>query len=92
MNGSRDILPEKLSELEAVEELATLAEEIARHDMAYHQEDTPVITDAQYDALQKRNRAIEDMFPHLVRTDSPSKRVGAAAAAGFSKFKQVSSS
>ena len=86
MSGSfRDIPPEDLMPLEAGTELADLASEIASHDLAYHQKDAPVISDAGYDELRKRNEAIEALFPALVRSDSPSKKVGAAAASGFSK-------
>lgn len=67
---------EKLSELEASSELAFLAAELARHDALYHGKDQPEITDAEYDALKRRNDAIEAAFPDLVRADSPSKKVG----------------
>ena len=76
-----------LTEAEAAAELAELAAEIARHDRAYHAEDTPLITDAEYDALRRRNAAIEAQFPHLIRDDSPSKRVGAAPAGAFRKVR-----
>ena len=82
---------EKLTELEAASELAQLTAEIARHDRAYHGDDNPVITDAEYNALHARNGAIETRFPHLVRADSPSKRVGAAAASNFAKFTHAQS-
>ncbi|MDA5195088.1 NAD-dependent DNA ligase LigA [Alphaproteobacteria bacterium LMG 31809] len=75
--------------MEAVAELADLAQEIARHDAAYYQQDAPVITDADYDALRLRNAAIEARFPDLVRPDSPSKKVGAAPAAGFAKVRHA---
>ncbi len=74
-----------LTEAEAAHELARLAAEIARHDRAYHERDAPEITDAEYDALRRRNAAIEARFPALVRPDSPSLRVGAAPAGGFAK-------
>ncbi|MCX8996453.1 NAD-dependent DNA ligase LigA [Rhizobiaceae bacterium BDR2-2] len=75
---SSEKLPvEQLGELEAAAELAALAAEIARHDELYHGKDAPEISDADYDALKQRNDAIEARFPHLVRADSPSKRVGA---------------
>ncbi|WHA42145.1 NAD-dependent DNA ligase LigA [Agrobacterium larrymoorei] len=67
---------EKLSELEASSELAFLAAELARHDALYHGKDQPEISDAEYDALKRRNDAIEAAFPDLVRADSPSKKVG----------------
>ncbi|MDT7933073.1 MAG: NAD-dependent DNA ligase LigA [Sphingomonadaceae bacterium] len=76
---------ESLSETEAAAELARLAAEIARHDRLYHGEDRPEISDAEYDALVRRNRELEAAFPKLARLDSPSKRVGAPAAGGFSK-------
>lgn len=76
---------EDLTELEAARELAALAKEIAIHDVAYHQQDAPTISDADYDALRQRNIAIESKFFHLMRPDSPSHRVGAAPASGFAK-------
>jgi DNA ligase (NAD+) len=71
--------------LDAAIELAELARDIARHDRLYHSKDQPEITDAEYDALVARNRAIEAQFPHLIRSDSPSRRVGAPVAEGFAK-------
>jgi DNA ligase (NAD+) len=86
VSGFRDIPVDDLNDLEAVAELKDLAEEIARHDKAYHQEDAPKISDGGYDALRRRNEEIEARFPHLVRKDSPSQKVGAAAARGFAKI------
>jgi DNA ligase (NAD+) len=74
-----------LTEEEARDELASLAEEIARHDRLYHTDAAPEISDADYDALRLRNTAIEARFPELIRADSPSRRVGAAPATGFAK-------
>ncbi len=69
------------------EELALLAEEIAKHDRAYHAADAPLITDAEYDALRRRNAALEAAHPELVRADTPSRRVGSAPAGAFGKVK-----
>ena len=82
----RAIAVDDLSEDQARDELADLAGEIATHDKAYHQNDAPVITDADYDVLRRRNDAIEARFPELVRADSPTQRVGAAPAGGFAKI------
>lgn len=80
---------EKLTPFEAEEELAWLAIEIARHDALYHRDDAPEISDAEYDALRRRNDAIEKRFPAFIRADSPSKQVGAVPAAGFSKVQHA---
>jgi DNA ligase (NAD+) len=80
---NRDVA--SLTAEEAAAELAALATEIAHHDALYHGKDAPEITDADYDALVRRNRAIEARFPALIRADSPSRRVGAATAEGFAK-------
>ena len=78
---------EDLTEAEAKEELARLAMEIAYHDRAYHDRDAPEISDSDYDALRRRNAAIEARFPALVRADSPSNRVGSAPDSGFAKLR-----
>lgn len=69
-----------ISEADAANELMRLAKKIARHNRLYHAEDSPEISDADYDALIRRNAELEAQFPHLVRDDSPSKQVGAAVA------------
>ena len=80
---------EELSPEAAMEELAELARAIAEADVAYHQADAPKISDADYDALKRRNAAIEARFPELRRPDSPSARVGAAPAEGFAKVRHA---
>src|SRR5580698_1648353 len=78
---------EDLTEAEAGAELERLATEIAHHDRAYHERDAPEISDAEYDALRRRNMAIEARFPSLIRADSPSHRVGSAPETGFAKLR-----
>ena len=59
---------DQLTEAEVADELAALASEIAEHDRRYHAEDAPTISDADYDALRRRNAEIELRFPELVRS------------------------
>ena len=80
---------DQLGESEAGAELERLAADIARHNLLYHSEDAPEISDAEYDALVRRNALIEERFPHLVRDDSPSRQVGAAPAAHLSKIRHA---
>jgi len=87
MTDASNIATEQLSETEARAELARLAMIISYHDQKYHGEDAPEISDGDYDALRKRNEAIEARFPELVRSDSPSKKVGNAVRQ--SKFAKV---
>jgi DNA ligase (NAD+) len=77
---------ESLTPQEAEAELGRLAEQIAAHRTAYYEHDAPHITDAEYDALERRNLLIEQRFPALVRDDSPNKSVGSAGAAKFGKI------
>src|SRR3989339_2089698 len=70
-----DINVDELTERQARQELADLAELIAHHDLLY-EEARPEITDAEYYELRRRNEDIEARFPHLIRSDSPSERVG----------------
>ena len=74
-----------MSLAEAKAELKRLAIEIAEHDVRYHSEDAPTISDAEYDKLRLRNAAIEERFPELVLPETPSKRVGAAPQEKFGK-------
>lgn len=81
-----DINVIKLTEQKARQELADLAELIAYHDLLY-EEARPEITDAEYDELRRRNEDIEARFPHLIRSDSPSKRVGYLPPSGLKEVR-----
>jgi DNA ligase (NAD+) len=74
---------------QAARELARLAAEIAAHDRRYYEEDAPTVTDAEYDALTRRNAEIEQRFPGLKRADSPSDRVSGAPSAKFAEARHA---
>lgn len=78
---------QELSKEEAKAELARLADLLGRANAAYHTQDAPDLSDAEYDRLKRRNQAIEERFPGLKRADSPSDKVGAAPAEGFGKVR-----
>ncbi|SMC60150.1 DNA ligase (NAD+) [Fulvimarina manganoxydans] len=80
---------ETMSAEEAAEELKRLAAEIAEHDRRYYREDAPTASDAEYDALRRRNAAIEARFPSLIREDSPSVRVGSEVSEKFGKIRHA---
>jgi DNA ligase (NAD+) len=83
------IATDKLTEAQAKAELKRLAAAIGEHDKRYYQEDAPTVSDADYDALRRRNEEIEARFPDLVRADSPSRRVGAQPASKFAKVRHA---
>ncbi len=76
----------ELTKEEAAAELKYIAEEMAKSDVAYYQNDDPYLTDSQYDSLKTRNQQIETRFPELVRADSPSHRVGTTVKSEFGKI------
>ncbi|NNC36803.1 MAG: NAD-dependent DNA ligase LigA [Acidimicrobiales bacterium] len=83
------IAVQDLTEEQAKRELKKLAMEIKANDALYYQDDAPVLSDADYDALRKRNLEIEARFPHLIRKDSPIKDVGAKPSGKFGKIKHA---
>ena len=89
MAGKLDKLAAKvvgeLSQADAKRELRRLAKALQLANTAYHTLDAPDISDAEYDALKRRNAKIEARFPQVKRADSPSESVGAAARGGFAK-------
>jgi len=73
----------------AAVELERLAVELSIADRAYYNEDHPVLSDAEYDAMRRRNALIEREFPKLVRDDSPSKKIGATPSTKFEKARHA---
>lgn len=75
-----------ITEEQAKSDLEFIAQEMAKADIAYYQNDDPYLTDAQYDELKLKNELLEKKFPHLIREDSPSKKVGAPVKSDFAKI------
>ena len=69
--------------------IAWLSQEIRAADALYYQDDNPVLTDAEYDALRKELIALETEHPHLIRKDSPTQSVGAKPSGKFGKIKHT---
>ncbi|MFA8384316.1 MAG: NAD-dependent DNA ligase LigA [Pelagibaca sp.] len=85
--AEQEIAVKDLSEADARVELERLATLLAEANTAYHTDDAPELSDAEYDRLKRRNAEIEARFPALKRADSPSDQVGAPVADGFSKVR-----
>lgn len=66
-----------------------LADALRAHNAAYYQDDAPVVSDAEYDALFQLLVALEVAFPELKTEDSPTQKVGAAPAQGFAKVRHA---
>ncbi len=69
----------------AEQEVEKLREDLRHHEHLYYVLDAPVLTDAQYDALMNRLKALETEHPALLTPDSPTQRVGGKPADGFQK-------
>jgi DNA ligase (NAD+) len=82
---SQDSDPKSLSKEDARQEFLALQEKLQTADLAYHQEDAPIISDAEYDAAKRRYVALTDAFPALKDEASQLNTVGAPAASGFGK-------
>jgi DNA ligase (NAD+) len=78
-----------LTERQARAEHARLQVEIGAHDRRYYVNDSPSVTDAEYDALRRRYEAIEQRFPELRTLESLSLKVGAAPGGRFPKVRHA---
>ena len=84
---TENIAIEDLTEDMARDELTRLADLLNMANKAYHSDDDPMMTDAEFDALKKRNNDIELKFPEHKKSDSPTEKVGALPSETFSKIK-----
>lgn len=79
----------KLSETEerAVKVIHELRQKLDDHNHRYYVQDDPIISDAEYDALFKELKSLEQQYPHLITPDSPTQRVGGSPLKAFSEVK-----
>ena len=75
----------ELTKPQAKLRIAALTAEIAKHDTAYHTEDAPLVSDAEYDALRADLRVLVEAFPDL----APKATVGAAPSEKFAKVRHA---
>ncbi len=64
-----------------------LRDELRRHEHLYYVEDSPEVSDAQYDALMNELKRLEAERPELMTADSPTQRVGGKPKDGFAKVR-----
>ena len=86
---TENIAIEDLTEDMARDELTRLADLLNMANKAYHSDDDPMMTDAEFDALKRRNNDIELKFPEHKRSDSPTEKVGALPSDTFSHTKHT---
>ena len=78
-----------LTERQGRSEHKRLSAEIRHHDALYHDKDAPEISDAEYDKLRRRLKAIEAKFPRLADPDSPTQQVAPMPSTAFAKVRHA---
>ncbi|HCC22995.1 TPA: DNA ligase (NAD(+)) LigA [Candidatus Falkowbacteria bacterium] len=76
-----------MNKSDAKKRLEKLKDQLRDTDYAYYVLDKPIMSDAARDTLKNEVEAIEDQFPDLVTTDSPTQRIGGEVLSGFKKVK-----
>jgi DNA ligase (NAD+) len=77
----------KTAQEQVQEQIEALREEIRRHERLYYVLDAPEVTDAEYDALMRSLKALEEEHPEFLTPDSPTQRVGGKPREGFVKVR-----
>ena len=80
---------EKLDKMQAEKELIRLNEILDRANSDYYSNDAPILSDAEYDTLKKRNLDIESRFPNLKLKNSVSDKIGSKPSSTFKKIKHT---
>ncbi len=73
-------------EIKIVKKLKELAQKIKKHNILYHQKDSPKITDGAFDELIKENNELEKKYPHLILKESPNNSLGTKLSNKFEKI------
>ncbi len=81
-----DLSVDDLTHSAAATEARDLSDQLSAANEAYHRDDAPVMSDADYDRLKRRLSDIEARFPDLAQIDSPTQQVGAKPSEGFGKI------
>lgn len=76
-----------LTAIEAGQTITELRAQLREHNQRYYAEDAPVISDAEYDKMFRRLKALEEAFPQFITPDSPTQTVGATASNTFAKVR-----
>jgi DNA ligase (NAD+) len=81
--------PEQLPDETVRQEYDRLVDEVRRYRYAYYNEDAPLISDAEYDALYRHLEELEALHPELVANDSPTQEVGGEVSAAFAPVRHL---
>lgn len=81
--------PEQLPDEAVRQEYDRLVDEVRRHRNAYYNEDAPLVSDAEYDALYRHLEELEALHPELVANDSPTQEVGGEVSAAFTPVRHL---
>lgn len=81
--------PEQLPSEAVRQEYGRVVDEVRRHRHAYYNEDAPLISDAEYDALYRHLEELEALHPELVANDSPTQEVGGEVSAAFAPVRHL---
>lgn len=87
--GTDQLEPEAIPSESVRDEYENLADLVRKYRFAYYQEDEPLVSDAEFDALFRRLEELEALHPELVSNDSPTQEVGGEVSAAFAAVEHL---
>jgi len=87
--GTDQLEPEAIPSGSVRDEYENLADLVRKYRFAYYQEDEPLVSDAEFDALFRRLEELEALHPELVSNDSPTQEVGGEVSAAFAAVEHL---